>query len=44
MVVPTEPLLPSVSRRSPRLPRWNNNGQRWYALAVPDYESRALPL
>jgi len=32
MMVPTEPLLPSVSRRSRRLPRWNTTasaGGRW---------------
>src|SRR2546426_1129126 len=43
-VVPSPSFLLVAGRRSPRLTPSKHNGQRWRALAVPDYESRALPL
>ena len=44
MVVPKLSLLAVAGRRSDRLTPCNHNGQRRRALAVGDYESRALPL
>src|SRR5467141_1790175 len=43
-VVPRNRLLTVAGRRSLHCSPCNHNGQRWLALAVPDYESRALPL
>jgi len=43
-VVPTDAFLASAGRRSLRLTPRKHDGQRWHALAVRDYESRALPL
>src|SRR2546430_1619498 len=44
MVVSPRPSLSVTSRRAPRRTPLRHNGQRRWALAVRDYESRALPL
>jgi hypothetical protein len=44
MVVPAGALPLVGLRRSRRRISDKHNGQRWHALAVQDYESRALPL
>ena len=44
MVVPTGALLAVAGQHARRLTRRKRDGQRWRALAVRDYESRALPL
>jgi len=42
MVVPNRSSLTRVGNRCPSPNSLKHNGQRWYALAVLDYESRAL--
>jgi len=44
MVVPNSSLLVDAGNRRHWLTPPKRNGQRWWALAVQDYESRALPL
>ena len=44
IVVPTNPLFLIAGNRRWRSESLKHNGQRWQALAVQDYESRALPL
>src|SRR5438093_2045194 len=44
MVVPNSSLLVDAGNRRHWLTPPKRNGQRWWALAVRDYESRALPL
>jgi hypothetical protein len=44
MVVPNTSLLMVAGNRRHWLTAPKHNGQRWRALAVRDYESRALPL
>src|SRR2546426_6222015 len=44
MVVPMAALQADADWRARRISDWKDNGQRWWALAVRDYESRALPL
>lgn len=42
MVVPTEAFQAGAGWRSTPLTRCNDNGQRWCALAVSDYQACAL--
>ena len=44
MVVPNIPAPTGAGNYVGRVAPLKHNGQRWCALAVPDYESRALPL
>jgi len=44
MVVPTNSSRVVAGSRVRYLLALTHNGQRWHALAVQDYESRALPL
>ncbi len=44
MVVPNVPSSLVAGNRAPYVLPLTHNGQRWRALAVQDYESRALPL
>ena len=44
MVVPHFPSRTSAGNRIGHRTLLKRNGQRWRALAVRDYESRALPL
>ncbi len=44
MAVPNSSFQPSAGNFSIPLTALKHNGQRWCALAVQDYESRALPL
>jgi len=43
-VVPNAPSRTVAGNGAPYLLPLTHNGQRWCALAVQDYESRALPL